>query len=131
MKRFVSRLAPAGYAIIGALTLVALYALLPRGVLTYNLSASVPIGIYRAVPSEKASYITFCLKKEHFFFDFYEGYCSPDRPDGTPIIKRVRRIQSDGSIIVEGDIFNAIDSRILGPITQDQQRGYWHALLVL
>ena len=112
------------------IVLAVLSVFMPRDVLTFNRTDSVPIGLYRAVPKDKATYVSFCLRSEHRVFRFYEQYCSPDNLEGTRVLKRVRKAHANGDMIVEGDVYNAIDSRVLGPITPAQQRGYWRALLV-
>lgn len=118
------------WLVLSVSVLISLYVFMPREVLTLNRTSSVPIGLYRAVPKEKASYVSFCLRSEHRVFRFYEQYCSPDNPEGTRILKRLRKAYANGDMRVEGDVFNAIDSRLLGSVTPKQQRGYWRALLV-
>lgn len=118
------------WLVLSVSVLISLYVFMPREVLTLNRTSSVPIGLYRAVPKEKASYVSFCLRSEHRVFRFYEQYCSPDNPEGTRILKRLRKAYANGDMMVEGDVFNALDSRLLGSVTPKQQRGYWRALLV-
>ena len=113
-----------------AVTLVLPYASIQVGGVMLNTSASVPTGLYRAAASEHASYVSFCLRRKHRVFRFYPRYCSPDRPEGRQILKRITERRADGVLYVRGDLPNAIDSLILGHIRPDQQRGFWTPLWI-
>lgn len=102
-----------------------------RGWINANQSGSVPVGLYIKASPDGAAYVSFCLTKRHSVFAFYARYCSPDNPDGKRIIKRIVERRADGSLVVQGDIEFAIDSKVLGSIDPYQIRGFWNALLVL
>lgn len=119
-----------GYAFASVAIMALLYAFGPKNLLTFNATNSVPVGIYLKASPERARYVTFCLKSEHVLFNFYERFCSPDHPEGPKIIKRVFHRWQDGGVTVEGDTFNAIDTRLIGKVYPSQVRGYWRPLLV-
>jgi type IV secretory pathway protease TraF len=114
---------------VGTLVLVMGYIALPRTQFALNTTRSVPIGIYRIVPLAEADFVRFCLARGAAHHAFYIRYCSPDNPDGPRILKRIHGFQRNGDMLVRGDHPRAIDSKIIGPVTLDQQRDYWRALI--
>ena len=98
------------------------------GLILGNVTTSVPRGFYLRAGPERATYVTFCLGARHRGAEWYPYICSPDDPDGVPILKRVRERRGD-SVIVEGDEPRALDSRILGPVRLDEIRGWWRPLI--
>ena len=127
---------PTRSALFGALmlalciTLVLPYASIQTGGIMLNTSGSVPTGLYRAAAPEDATYVSFCLRRKHRVFRFYPRYCSPDRAQDRQVLKRIVNRRADGALQVRGDLPNAIDSRILGHIRPEQQRGFWIPLLI-
>ena len=99
------------------------------GLIIGNAKPSVPRGLYMRDEPHKAQYVTFCLQTRHRTKSFYKMACSRDAPHKTRILKRIVKRNTDGTLIVEGDTPNALDSRILGPITPSQIRGYWRPLI--
>mgnify|MGYP001035199153 FL=1 len=119
-----------GYIFASVAILALIYAFGPKNLLTFNMTGSVPVGIYMKASPERARYVSFCLKDEHVLFTFYEQFCSPDNPERPAIIKRLFHRWQDGGFTVEGDTLNAIDTRLIGKIYPSQVRGYWRPLLV-
>ena len=115
-------------AVVSALALP--YASIQTRWVMLNTSASVPTGFYRAAKPETASYVSFCLHRKHRVFRFYKQYCSPDNPQGRQVIKRIIKRRADGALRVRGDLPRSIDSKILGAIQPNQQRGFWKPLLI-
>ncbi len=99
------------------------------GLVIGNATTSVPRGIYYAAASEHATYVSFCLGRQHRHADYYTSFCAPDRPGGIRILKRIAERTPDGSLIVQGDSPRALDSRYLGPVHHDQIRGWWRPLI--
>jgi type IV secretory pathway protease TraF len=118
-------------ATLAATLLVLLYVLFPRNVFLVNTTDSVPIGLYIKASPETARYVSFCLRKEHEIYTFYPHYCSADHPDGRGLLKRIHQREEDGALLVAGDTFNAIDTRLIGAVRSSQIRGFWQPLLVL
>ncbi len=110
------------------ITLVLPYASLQTSGVMLNTSGSVPTGLYRASAPDTAPYVSFCLRRKHRVFRFYPRYCSPDNLEARQILKRIVTRRADGALRVAGDLPNAIDSRILGHIRPEQQRGFWTPL---
>lgn len=98
------------------------------GLLLGNATTSVPRGLYRKAPPDAATYVTFCLGHRHAAADWYLRFCSPDAPDGPRILKRIGE-RRDGQLVVEGDGPFALDSRVLGPVSEDEIRGWWVPLV--
>lgn len=94
-----------------------------------NASSSVPRGLYLRADPDRASYVTFCLGNRHKGLQVGSDLCSPDRPDGKRIIKRIVLRIADGSLTVAGDTPRALDSRFLGPVHPDEIQGWWVPLL--
>ena len=118
------------YALTG-LTLVILTAGLVNqlGLIIGNPTRSVPPGLYRIAAPDKADHVTFCLGTRHRGKPFYPLYCSPDAPGYIRILKRISEQHPDGSLTVEGDTPDALDSRLLGPIRHQEIRGWWVPLI--
>ena len=74
-------------------------------------------------------HVTFCLGTRHRGAPFYPLYCSPDAPGYIRILKRIAERHPDGSLTVEGDTPDALDSRFLGRIHQADIRGWWRPLM--
>ena len=117
--------------LFGLLLILLLLALAPRDMLTWNGTASVQTGLYLQTPRHKATHVTFCLRTEHKAYTFFSNYCSPADNSRPSIIKRIVDEKADGALIVQGDVDRAIDSALLGPITPDQQRGFWRLLIAM
>ena len=112
-----------GAACLSAL-LAAIWMAAWSGLILGNATTSVPRGLYRKAAPDAATYVTFCLGERHRPGAWYRHFCSPDRPDGVPILKRVGEWRGN-RIIVEGDGPRALDSSVLGPVRVDEIRGWW------
>jgi len=99
------------------------------GLIVGNPTHSVPRGLYRIATPDKADHVTFCLGTRHRGAPFYPLYCSPDAPGYIRILKRIAERHPDGSLTVEGDTPDALDSRFLGRIHQADIRGWWRPLM--
>lgn len=99
------------------------------GLLLGSASGSVPPGLYLRSAPPDAAYVTFCLSARHRGSDFYPRFCSPDRPGGTRILKRIAARHPDGGLTVEGDTPRSLDSRLLGRIGLPQVRSWWRPLV--
>ena len=82
-----------------------------------------------AVSPERAGYVSFCLDHRHRNRDYYDRFCSTDRPHGLRILKRIAERRPDGSLIVRGDSPRALDSQLLGPVKPEQIRAWWRPLI--
>lgn len=119
------------YALTGALIGVLTAGLVNQlGLVIGNPTNSVPPGLYRAAAPDKADHVTFCLGTRHRGKPFYPLYCSPDAPGYVRILKRISTRHADGSLTVEGDTSDALDSRLLGSIQADDIRGWWRPLIL-
>ena len=98
------------------------------GLILANATTSVPRGLYRKAAPETATYVTFCLGSRHAGGKWYRHFCSPDNPDGVPILKRVGQ-RLDGQVIVEGDGPRPLDSHVLGPVRLEEIRGWWRPVV--
>ena len=105
--------------------LVGVFAANKADLIIGNPTTSVPRGLYYAVSPEYAGYVSFCLDHRHRDRDYYDRFCSTDRPRGLRILKRIAERQQDGSLIVRGDSPRALDSRLLGPVRPEQIRAWW------
>lgn len=95
------------------------------GLIIGNNTTSVPPGVYRIAPPETATFVTFCLGVRHRHLGFYDRFCSPDKPDGDRILKRLGGRTADGQVVVQGDGSRAIDSDLVGPIQLEEIVGWW------
>lgn len=131
MIRLPSRPGPAllGAASV-AMALSAIGVAASSGLLLANATTSVPRGLYRKADPAAATYVTFCLGERHRTAAWYGHLCSPDDPEGVPVLKRVAEVR-EGHVIVEGDGRDALDSRILGPVRLEEVRGWWVPVLQL
>ena len=109
--------------------LTCVFAANKAGLIIGNPTPSVPRGLYYAVSPERAGYVSFCLDHRHRDRDYYDRFCSTDRPRGLRILKRIAERRPDGSLIVRGDSPKALDSRLLGPVKPDQIRAWWQPLI--
>ena len=100
------------------------------GLLLGNATTSVPRGLYVRAAPDAATYVTFCLGRRHAAADWYRNFCSPDEPDGVPILKRIGQRRAC-NVIVEGDGPRALDSRVLGHVREDEIRGWWVPLVLI
>ena len=125
MIRLASRPGP---ALLGAASVVmalsAIGVAASSGLLLANATTSVPRGLYRKADPADATYVTFCLGARHRRAAWYGRLCSPDDPEGVPVLKRVAEVR-ERHVIVEGDGLDALDSRILGPVRLEEVRGWW------
>ncbi|MYI69779.1 MAG: hypothetical protein F4103_13900 [Boseongicola sp. SB0673_bin_14] len=123
-----------GPALLGAasvaMALSAIGVAASSGLLLANATTSVPRGLYRKADPADATYVTFCLGARHRPAAWYGRLCSPDDPEGVPVLKRVAEVL-DGHVIVEGDGRDALDSRVLGPVRLEEVRGWWVPVLQL
>ncbi len=127
MDRHDVRRAP---VLAAALVLGGLWAAAATGLLLGNATPSVPRGLYLRAGPETGGYVTFCLGTRHRGAVWYGDHCSPDRPDGPLILKRVAARLPEGAVTVEGDTPRALDSRHLGPIPPERIRGWWRPVMV-
>ena len=109
--------------------LIGLFAANKAGLIIGNPTPSVPRGLYYAVSPERAGYVSFCLDHRHRDRDYYDRFCSTDRPHGLRILKRIAERRPDGSLIVRGDSPRALDSQLLGPVKPEQIRAWWRPLI--
>ena len=110
------------------LVVVLASAILSRDHWLVNITPSVPIGIYVAVPSAEADFVSFCLPSLPPSVWHDPGICSEGRPTGRPVLKRFEA-RSDRGLILRGDRPDALDSRLFGPLSPALVRGYWRPLL--
>ncbi|WP_299749827.1 hypothetical protein [uncultured Tateyamaria sp.] len=92
---------------------------------TINWTSSAPLGLYIRTPSERATYVTFCLRQEHVVFVFFDHVCSPSAPRGTALLKRIHKHLANGSLEVAGRGVFAIDSDLIGRVHPSQIQGWW------
>ena len=87
----------------------------------FNRTASHPIGIYWIVDKEPAlgDYIQFCIPVDRANLPPIDTvYVTPCTGDyaGTPLLKRISKIDHHGLFYVEGDHPRSLDSRVFGPL---------------
>ena len=93
-----------------------------------NLTPSHAPGVYRIVDRDPAVglYALFCVPGALADLPPVDQSrappCTRDTP-GYSILKRIERIEPDGSILVRGDHPRSLDSRIFGPLRRDDIRG--------
>ena len=115
-------------AILAAVSLSAIGLAAWSGLLLGNATTSVPRGLYVRAGADAATYATFCLGSRHGAAEWYRHFCSPDKPDGLRILKRILE-RREHHVMVEGDGPRALDSRVLGPVRMDEIRGWWRPLI--
>ena len=102
----------------------------------WNFTQSVERGVYRRIEERNVElrvfyndpvYVSFCLPIELRTASFYDRFCSPDNPNQARILKRVtaKNASEAGGWVVRGDTEGRLDSRVLGPIQDDQIVGFW------
>ncbi len=97
--------------------------------ITFNWTASAPVGMYVRTPMERATFVSFCLRQEHTVFVFYDQLCSPTAPDRTALLKAIATRDPDGSLRVQGRGTYAIDSDLLGRVRPSQIQGWWRPFI--
>ena len=99
-----------------------------RGRVIVNTSASVPVGLYAAAAPASATFVTFCLPRLPPEVRHDPAFCTPERPAGRPVLKRVHAVTARG-VVVGGDRPDALDSRLFGPLEPALVRGWWRPVL--
>ena len=101
------------------------------GLILINDSPSAPIGLYaRTLPFQTPTYVSFCLPQKLKDTTFYDMACSPDRPDHTHILKAIDQTDPARGYWVTSPHPQALDSRRIGWVAQNQVIGFWHPLIV-
>ena len=99
-----------------------------RDSIILNWTASVPVGLYFASSSESATFVTFCLPPLPETIRHAPELCTWSQPRGRPVLKRLAATTRRGLHLC-GDTFNALDSRLFGPLPVELARGYWRPVL--
>jgi len=89
-----------------------------------NATPSVRPGLYFRSGPDTATHVTFCPGERRRRASWYGESCSPDRPGGPRVLKRVAGIHGD-LVKVEGDGPRALDSRFIVPVRLEEVRGWW------
>ncbi len=101
-----------------------------------NRTASHPIGLYWIVEKEPevGDYVLFCIPVERSELPpidmIYVTPCTADY-EGTPLLKRIDQILSDGRYYVKGDQSKSLDSRVFGPIHRREVMGVFEPILAV
>ncbi|MCY3873352.1 MAG: hypothetical protein OXF88_03550 [Rhodobacteraceae bacterium] len=115
--------------VVAALFIVLAVAAMFRDQVVLNTGSSVPVGIYIAVGPADAEYVTFCLPSLPHGVHFDPALCSPTKPNGRHVIKRVARALN-GAVYVRGDVPFALDSKLFGALDPTLVRGWWRPVIV-